>query len=287
MNWKSISMLFTDTYQAYSHHRVSKMGAALAYYTAFSLAPVIVIILNLASLAVKKDFARHVVLVQIYGLVGHSGTSAVKEILDHTSSPAALSWRTAISFGILLFSASGAFGELRDSLNQIWEVPNPKNFIHHLLKEQLLSIAMILILGIIILLSLVFSVFLLALSKWIDPGISRVGLEAVNTLISTGALAALFGVIFRLLPSVRLTWGDVLPGAILSACLFAIGKIFLGWYLSESTLSTSYGAAGSILIILFWVFYSAQILFIGAEFSRSYTLRFGSMKRIQYSGNFG
>jgi membrane protein len=285
VDWKSLSNLFTDTYQAYGRHRVQRMGAALAYYTAFSLAPAIILILSLASLAVKKDFAEREILLKLNEWVGHTGATAVEDVLDHTSSPSALSWRTVISFGILLVSASGAFAELHDSLHQIWEVPDPQNPIRHLVRERLLSFAMIFILGFFILVSLVLSIVFMGVSHLMAINLSPLWLEFMNNSLSTIVIAALFGVIFRLLPSVELTWRDVLPGAFLSSFLFALGKFLLGWYLSRSTISSSFGAAGSLLIVLVWVFYSAQILLIGAEFTRSYTLRFGSMVGVTPGSN--
>jgi membrane protein len=272
--------LLKESVSSWSAHKVPKMGAALAYYTAFSLAPLIIFILSLVSLVVKRDEAARGIVAEMSDLVGAEGGKVVQDILDHASNTAALSWGTVLSFTLLLVSASGAFGELQDSLNTIWEVPEQKHPWLSMVKERLLSLSMVFVLGFLMMTSLVLSAFVTGLTTMYMSTGSKVVLELANTLISFGAFVGLFGVIFRYLPDVRLTWRDVWPGAVFSAALFIIGKFMLGLYISHSAFASSYGAAASFVVILVWVFYSAQILYFGAEFTRAYTRRYGSHREI-------
>ena len=204
------------------------MGAALSYYTAFSLAPLIVFVLSLATLVVKKKDASKYIVDEVTSVMGDSGGKAVRDILDHAGTTHAVSWSTAISFIVLLIGASGAFGELQDSLNQIWEVPPQKHPFLAMFKERALSFAMVFVLGFFMLVSLVLSAVIEILSKAVVDQFPTVGLEVANTLISFVVFSALFCVIFRLLPEVPLKWSDVWPGAIFSAALFIVGKFLLG-----------------------------------------------------------
>jgi membrane protein len=277
--------LVVEAGKAWSIHRVPRMGAALSYYTAFSLAPLVVFVLSAASLVMKKKQASNYIVQEVTDLMGPKGGAAVQEIVDHAASTHAASWGTVISFIVLLIGASGAFGELQDSLNQIWDVPPQKNAFLSMIKERALSFAMVFVLGFFMLVSLVFSAMIEALSKLVVYRFPAAGLELTNTLISFVAFFGLFCIIFRMLPDVPLKWSDVWPGAIFSSALFIIGKFLLGWYIGFSSTSFSrYGAAGSFIIILVWVFYSAQILFMGAEFSRAYTLKYGSHRNLKKQG---
>ena len=324
---KGFFALVIQAGKAWNDHRAPRMGAALSYYTAFSLGPLVVLILSIASLLVQerdkknlspekhesaevlKDQIAHppaddskddhalqekdktysifgiriqhgpgfYIVGEVNALMGSNGGDAVKEILKHSGSVPAASWSTAISFIFLLIGASGAFGELQDSLNQIWDVPPQKNPFLTMIKERALSFAMVFVLGFFMLVSLVLSALIAAVSHAVVAQFPAIGLEVANTLISFVIFSGLFCVIFRLLPDVEIHWSDVWPGAVFSSALFILGKFLLGWYIGLSSTSFSrYGAAGSFIVILVWVFYSAQILFMGAEFSRAYTLKYGS-----------
>jgi membrane protein len=277
--------LVVEAGKAWSAHRVPRMGAALSYYTAFSLAPMVIFILSLATLVVKEKDASYYIVQEVTDLIGPNGGAAVQDILDHATSTHALSWGTAISFVVLLIGASGAFGELQDSLNSIWEVPPQKNAFLTMIKERALSFAMVFVLGFFMLVSLTLSALISAVSRLVVYRFPSAGLELTNTLISFVAFFGLFCIIFRLLPDVPLKWSDVWPGAIFSSALFIVGKFLLGWYIGfSSTTFSRYGAAGSFIVILVWVFYSAQILFMGAEFSRAYTLKYGSHRKLTKQG---
>jgi membrane protein len=275
--------LLSESVASWMAHKAPRMGAALAYYTAFSLAPLIILVLSIISLFLKRDEAARRLVSEISDMVGVEGGKLVQEIVQHSASTNALSWGTAVSFLVLWVSASGAFGELQDSLNTIWEVPKQEDPWLSMIKERMLSLSMVFVLGFFMITSLIVSTFITGLATWwVSPG-WKFGLELVNTLLSLFIISALFGFVFRFLPDASLRWRDVMPGAIFSAILFIFGKFLLGWYISHSSFASSYGAAASFVVILFWVFYSAQILYFGAEFTRAYTRRFGSHRESRES----
>jgi membrane protein len=276
---KPLAKLFGDSFSNWMEHKAPKMGAALAYYTAFSLAPLIILLLSVVSLFMKRDSAAQRIVAQISDLVGVEGGKAVQEILSHAGTTSSLSWSTALSFVILWISASGAFGELQDSLNTIWEVPKQKHPWLSMVKDRLLSLSMVFVLGFFMVASLLVSAFVTGLTDWWGGSYSKIVLELLNTLISWLIISGLFAVVFKMLPDIKLDWKDVLPGAVFSSVLFIVGKFLLGFYISHSAFASSYGTAASFVVILFWVFYSAQILYFGAEFTRAYTLQWGSLSK--------
>jgi membrane protein len=269
--------LLKETGSAWVADKAPRMGAALAYYTAFSLAPLLVLAFSVLSLF----YTNHADVVasitaQARSTIGDQAVGAVQEILDHAASPSTASWGALTSLLILLFSASSAFGELQDSLNQIWQVPPQKQAFLAMVRHRLLSFGMVLVLGFFMLVSLIASTLTQMLSHWILIPFPKIGLELSNDGASFLIFSALFATMFRVLPDVQLTWRDVWPGALFSAILFIVGKQLLAWYIGKSTTFSSYGAAGSFVVILLWVYYSAQILYLGAEFTRAYTKRYGS-----------
>ena len=268
--------LLKEAASSWSAHKAPKMGAALAYYTAFSLAPLVILVLSLVSLVMKRDAAAQGLVAEISDLVGAEGGSVVQGILQHAGSTQALSWSTALSLLVLWISASGAFGELQDSLNTIWEVPPQEGAWWTMLRQRALSLSMVFVLGFFLVTSLLVSSLITGVTgEFLGAG-SKWALEAANTAVSLVIISVLFGFIFRYLPDAKLRWRDVMPGAFFSAALFILGKVLLALYISHSAFASSYGAAASFVVILFWVFYSAQILYFGAEFTRAYTRRFGS-----------
>jgi membrane protein len=268
--------LLRDSVSAWIAHKAPKIGAALAYYTAFSLAPLVILILSVISLFMKRDDASRRIVAQISDLVGASGGQVVQEILTHAGSTTALSWSTVLSFLLLWVSASGAFGELQDSLNTIWEVPKQEHAFLGMIKDRLLSLSMVFVLGFFMLTSLVVSTFIAALTEIWGNAMPKVALEFVNTTISVVIIAALFATVFKMLPDVKLTWRDVGLGSVFTAVLFVLGKFALGFYIAHSNFASNYGQAASFIVILVWVFYSAQILYFGAEFTRAWSRRFGT-----------
>jgi membrane protein len=269
--------LLKETVTSWMADKAPRMGAALAYYTAFSLAPLLALTFSVVSLLYSNN-AEAVAQItrQATNIIGPQAAGAVQQILTQAASTKSASWGALISVVILIFSASSAFGELQDSLNQIWKVPPQKQAFLAMIKQRLLSFVMVLILGFFILVSLVFSALTEMLAQWIVVPFPAIGLEVANNCLSFLIFSALFATMFRLLPDTPITWRDVWPGALFSAALFIIGKQLLAWYIGKSTTFSSYGAAGSFVIILLWVYYSAQILYLGAEFTRAYTQRYGS-----------
>lgn len=256
------------------------MGAALAFYTVFSLAPLAILMLTLISLVVERNLARIEMVDQIRSLVGKEGADMVEMILTRTAEANASIWGTMFGFAALLVGASSVFGELQDSLNQIWEVPVRRHPILMMIKERVISFALVLVMSLLMLISFLLVTIVAVAGNYLhgrSPSLDRAW-ELGNSGLSLLVLALLFALIFHVVPDARITWRDVWPGALLTAVLFVLGKMILGFYFGLSAIASAYGAGGSLIIILVWVFYSAQILFFGAEFTHVYALRHGSLR---------
>lgn len=277
--WHSFRRLLYETWLSWNAHKAPKMGAALAYYTTFAMAPLVVLTVGVVGLVVEQHAAREAIVAQLSTLIGAEGGAMAEAIFTHSAQPAAGVWATLIGFVVLLIGASGVFIELQDSLNTIWAVPPREGSWRGLIQERLLSFAMVFALGFLVLVSLLLSAGIAALSArlkfWAPPGFDLVW-ESANSLISFVVILLLFAAIYRFLPDVRIAWRDVWTGAAMTAALFILGKYLLGIYLGHSAFASAYGAAGSLIIILVWVFYSAQIFFLGAEFTCVFARRHGS-----------
>ena len=283
---ESLSLL-RETFRQWDAHRVPKMGAALSFYTVFSLAPLSILVLSLVSLVVEGNAARAEIIGQFRSFVGNQGAEVMEMILAKTAAESRGIFGTVIGFGVLLVGASGVFGELQDSLNQIWGVSSTRHPVFTLVKERVFSFAMVFVMGFLMLVSFLFSAALAAAGGYLHarfPGLDGPW-EWVNYLVSVAVVALLFALIFRLVPDVDISWKDVWLGALIAAALFELGKFVLGFYFGRSALAAHYGAAGSLIIILVWVYYSAQILFFGAAFTRVYALRHGSHRNDEAMNN--
>jgi membrane protein len=262
---------------------VPRMGAALAYYTLFSLAPVLVVAIAIAGFAFGPEAVRGEIVGQIKGLIGVEGAVAVQAMLEGAAKPSSSIPATILGTITFFIGATGAFLELQTDLDAIWRV-KPKesqSFFKALLKQRLISFALVLGFGFLLLTSLVVSAGLAALHTYMGnmfPGVAVLW-EAVNVVVSLAVISAVFAMIYKVLPDVKLAWSDVLVGALVTAGLFTIGKSVIGLYIGASALSSTYGAAGSVIVILVWVYYSAQIILLGAEFTREYVERFGRKPR--------
>ncbi len=274
-----------ETFRQWNALRVPKMGAALSFYAVFSLSPLAILSLSLVSLVVERDAARAEIIGQFRSAFSHEGAAVVELILTKTAAESASFLGTLIGFGVLLIGASGVFGELQDSLNQIWGVTSNRHPVFIQIKERIFSFAMVFVVGFLIFVSFIFSAILAATGGWLHGQFPRLdsSWEWANSMISLLMIAVLFALIFRLIPDTLIAWKDVWLGALISAVLFVLGKFLLGFYIGRSALASSYGAAGSLIIILIWVYYSAQILFFGAAFTRVYAMHCGSRK--QYNGS--
>lgn len=262
---------------AFAADRAPKMAAALAYYTAFAVAPLLLIATALAGLLFGDDAARGEVVRQLSGLLGADGARAIQEILERAWKPRESLVATALGALALVVAATGVFAELQDSLNRIWDVrKKPGRGVVGTLKDRLLSFSMVLGIGFLLLVSLLLSTALQALSAFV-AGWAGKGLliQAAGLLGSFALVVVLFGAMFRFLPDARTRWRDVWVGATVTAVLFTLGKFLIGLYLGRGTFGSTYGAAGSFVIFLLWVNYAAQIFFFGAEVTKAYAERFG------------
>jgi membrane protein len=260
------------------------MGAALAYYIALSLAPTVLILLAIAGLAFGAQATEGRLVSQIQGFVGYEGAKAIQTIIEgarHSSRGIAA---TLLGLVTVFFAASAVVSELRDAMNTIWRVPEDTTSstvrsIFNLVKERVLSFALVLAAGVFLMVSLIVNAWIFAAGKYLNSGAAppQALVQATDGVVSFVVITVLIAFIFKALPRVPLHWGDVIIGAVVTSVLFAAGKLLLGVYLGKAGFTDTYGAAGSLVIVLVWVYYSAQVVFLGAEFTRAYTFRFGSM----------
>lgn len=275
---KELWAIIKETFAEWSEDKAPRLAAALSYYTIFSLAPLLVIAIGIAGLVFERQEARDQVIAQIGGLIGAQGAEAVETMIEATQQGNAGLIATIVGLVTLLLGAAGLFGQLKDALNTIWEVaPKPGRGLMGLVRERFLSFTMVLGIGFLLLVSLVITAAISALGEFaagLFPG-SELVMQLVNFMLSFAVITVLFAMIFKILPDVSIAWRDVWLGAAVTSLLFSIGKWLIGLYLGQSSTASVYGAAGSLVIILLWVYYSAQILFFGAEFTQVYANRFG------------
>ncbi len=280
---KNLPYLFKLTYQGWKEDKASRLAAALAYYTIFSLAPMLVIVIAVAGLIWQREAVQESVTNQLGGLTGEQGAEFVSSLLDSASSPAEGIVATIIGIVTLLFGALGVFNELHNALNTVWEVKEEKvdgfwNTIKKVIVDRFLSFTMILGIGFMLLVSLVISAGITASEEVLASVLPfhEFILQMINLVISIGVITVFFALIFKILPDAEIAWRDVWIGAFITALLFSLGKTLIGLYLGSSAIASSFGAAGSLVLLLVWIYYSAQILFFGAEFTQVYANKFGS-----------
>jgi membrane protein len=271
--------LIRETVAEWINDRASRKGAALAFYTVFSLAPLLIIAISIAGLFFGEEAARGEILVQMRDLLGPDGARAVQAVIENAAEPATGIWATLVGLATLLVGATTALAELKDDLDEIWDAPPERiRGFWYLVRKRMLSVGMILALGFLLLVSLALSAVTAAVSRlWGLDDSTSILLQLVNFGFSFVLVTALFAMIYKILPAVRIAWRDVTIGAIITALLFSIGKLLIGVYLGNSAIASTYGAAGSVILVLVWVYYSAQIFLLGAEFTKVYAFRFGSM----------
>ena len=277
---REIWALVKDAANGWSEHRASRIGAALAFYTVFSLGPILLLAVAVAGFFFGQGAARGEIHQQITNLIGAQAAAEVQMVLARAHRPAAGVVATAISVVTLILSADTALVELKSALDEIWSVPVASpHWYWAYLRTRLVSIALIMALGVLLLASLLFSAALGALET-LSRGMFVVDviLRWTNSLVSFALAALLFATVYKVLPSVRLAWRDVAVGALITAVLFIVGKYAIGVYLGSSTVASTYGAAGSVIVVLLWVYYSAQVFLLGAELTRGYACRFGSRR---------
>jgi membrane protein len=262
-------------------HRAASKGAALAFYTLFSMAPILVLVIAVAGFFYGAEAAQGQLLNELRGLVGKEGAETIQSVLAGARDQETGRFATIIATVLLLVGATSVFAELKDSLDEIWDVPAPKDAgWWDTVRTRVLSFGLILVLGFLLMVSLVISAALAVVENYFG-GIwkeSAMILGWVSSCISFLVIATLFGVIYKLLPRIKLSWHDVAIGALGTAAMFTLGKFLIGLYIGNSGAASSFGAAGSLIALLLWVYYSAQIFFLGAEFARQYALQLGSLR---------
>ena len=247
----------------------------------FSLAPLLVVVIGIAGLVFGRQAAQGQIVYQIQGLVGQDGAKAIETMLQNAHEPGAGVVAAVIGVGVLLFGASGVFIELRSSLNTIWDAQSSSGSgVTGVVKERFFSFAMVLAIGFLLLVSLALSAFLAAAGKFLGGllPLPEALLQAFDFALSFAVTTALFACIYKFVPDAQVGWRDVWIGAAVTALLFTVGKLLIGIYIGKASIGSAYGAAGSIVVLLAWVYYSAQVFFLGAAFTRVYAERYGSLR---------
>lgn len=279
MSPRAIPTLFKEALFEWYADRGPRLGAALAYYTLFSLAPLLIIVIAIAAMAFGQEAAQAQIVRQIEELIGMEGAKAIQTLLENTSKPSSGVMATLIGLATLIFGATIVFNELQDALNIIWKIgPKPeRGMVIGLVRDRFLSFAMVFGMGFLLLVSIIANAVLAAIIQIFGDVLSNqvYFLRAANMIFSFSVVTLLCAMIYKVLPDTYIAWSDVLIGAVATSLLFAIGKFLIGLYLVYSSVVSAYGAAGSLVAVLVWMYYSAQIFYFGAEFTKVYATRRG------------
>jgi membrane protein len=280
MRARDLPLLLKESASEWLEDNALRLSASLAYYAVFSLAPLLVLAISITALVFSEEAARGEIAAQVEGLAGRRAADALQALVTATAAQKGTgAFAAIVGMAALLFGASGVFVELKDALNTIWGVVvKPGRTLVRLVRDRLMTFSMVLSIGFLLMVSLLLSAALAALSKymsWLLPLPAFVW-QGLDFLVSFGVITLLFAMILKVVPNVRIGWHDVWIGAVVTSLLFTIGKFLIGFYLGTSSTVSAYSAAASVLIVLLWVYYSACILFFGAEFTKVYARRFGS-----------
>lgn len=281
ISMKQIWLLFKTAFTSWSDDYAQSMGAALAYYTMFSIAPLLLIVISITGLIFGQEVARGEIIGQLNNLMGEQGVLAIQTLLKSVNQPAEGITATAIGIILLLVGATTVFGELQNSMDRIWKAPAREGSgLWHLIQARLLSFGMIMGIGFLLMVSLIFSAGLSAMSKWWSSAFSgwMVVMSVFNFVFSFVLTTGMFAMIYKIMPRVTIRWNEVWIGATITAALFTVGKWLIGIYIGQSAIASGYGPAGALLALLIWIYYSAQIFLMGAEFTWAYSHLFGSRK---------
>ena len=280
--WR-VAQLFRRALEAWFADYAPSMGAAIAYYTLFSVAPLLLIVISVAGLLFDPGNAQNQLVLQLRSLIGDAGADAIRAILVNAADPQKSGAAALIGFLALVFGATSVVSELQSSLDRIWRVAPTPRVVHWwaFVRARLLSMSLILGIGFLLMVSLALSTALSALSTWWQPlfGSWYLPLTVINFAVSFAVVTFLFAMIYKVLPRVRVSWRDVTTGAVVTALLFEIGKQLIGYYLGRSGITSVFGAAGSLAVLLLWVYYSAQVFLLGAEFTWVYAHDVGSLRK--------
>jgi membrane protein len=283
--------LLRQTIVAWSEDYVPSMGAALAYYTLFSIAPLLLIVITIAGWVFGAEAARGEIVGQLRALMGDDGARAIEGLLTSVNKPVATAFSTVFGVGLLAFGATTVFAELQNDLDRIWKTPVRvrRAGIWNLLRSRILSFGMMLGIAFLLLVSLVVSAGIAALARWYAPyfGSYELLLHGIDFAVSLGMISCLFALIYKVMPRVHIGWRDVWVGSAFTAFLFVVGKELIGLYLGKSGIASGFGAAASLVVMLIWVYYSAQIFLLGAEFTHTYWASMGSGRPAVSEGEAG
>ena len=282
MNLRKVGRLLKETGQEWQEDKASRIAAALAYYTVFSISPLLVIAIAIAGAFFGQQTAQEQITAQLTQLVGEDVVKPILITLNNISQPEIRGTASLISIAVLIIGASGIFAQLQDALNTVWNVkPQPGQGIMPFIRRRVSSFFMVLAIGFLLILSLIISTIISTLSRYrVDflPG-STILWENIDFVVSLGLITFLFCLMFKYVPDAKIAWKDVIVGSVITALLFIFGKFLLGLYISQGSLGSAYGAAGSLIVLLAWIYYSAQIILLGAEFTHVYTRMYGSKIR--------
>jgi len=268
----SAARLSRIAFHGWREDNCMSMGAALAFYSLLSMAPLMVLVITLAGVVIGRDEAQSLLLTQLSGLLGPTGAEGVRTVLARASHDDSGLVQTLVSFGALVLGATTVFGELQDDLNRIWRCTDLRTIgVWAMVRKRLLSFGLIAGIGFLLLTSLVVSATITYMGGWFggNAGVARL-LEMLASLV---VMTGLFGLIYKVLPNCRIPWRDVAMGAFITAVLFSIGKYLIGLYIGSSAIASEFGAAGTVVVAIVWVYYSSQIFFLGAEFTRAWAVR--------------
>ena len=253
-------------------------GASIAYFTLFSVAPTLLVVIAVAGLVFGQEAAQGAIVSQLSGLMGRETAEALQAMIRSASDRMSGTWATVIGLFAILLATSGVFGEVQSSLNAVWEAKSGRSTMSRLMRARLASFGLVIAFGFVLMVSLAVSAALTALMTFLHGvfPVLEVGLAAIDFLLSIVLLSALFAAMYKVLPDTPIAWHDVIVGAVCATLLFAGGKYLIALYIGSSTIASSFGAAGALIVLLLWIFYSAQIFLLGAEFTRAWACVFGS-----------
>jgi membrane protein len=272
--------LVKETVTAFIEDNALSRGAAMAFYAVTSLGPVLLIVIAVAGLAFGEDAARNAIVTQFSDLMGPQSAELLQAIIKGAASKSSGIWATIIGAVTLLITASGVFSEMQAALNTFWHAKPAGTTVSRLIRARIVSLGLVAAMGFLLLASLVISAGLTAFSGYLAARLPAADLvlRAINLVVSLGLISAMFAVIYKVLPDKRLDWRDVIVGAVMTAVLFNVGKYLVGFYIGHSSVSSSYGPAGALIVVLLWIYYSSEIFLLGAEFTKVFAVHHGSQR---------
>lgn len=272
--WK----LLQTTVLSFIEDEALSRGAAIAFYTVTSIAPILLIVVAIAGLVFGRAAAQGAITAQLGGLMGRQTADVLQSAVANSANTSAGTLATILGIVAVIVTASGVFSEMQSALNAIWKATPKGTTVSRLIKARAVSLGLVASLGFLLIVSLAVSAAITALGDYLNGFLpfGKLIASAMNTVISIALLSALFAAIYKILPDTPIAWGDVLVGAVATAVLFTAGKSLIGWYIGSSAVASTYGAAGALIVLLLWVYYSAQIFLVGAEFTKAYAGRRGS-----------